>query len=144
MQIATLLPPTTLQDAPTAFKALKAGDSDTVMMMVASDASLLEAIDSVLLIQTEQTLLHWACKRRMEYLAKYLIDKGADMNKKDLGGRSAKDIARKKGLISVVSYMIKVKPTFNPKMNSAIFMRRAARKMTEKVRTRKGRTLSRL
>lgn len=85
-------------------------------------------------MQTEQTLLHWACKRKLESLAVFLIDQGADIGKKDMGGRTARDIAKRKGLVTLLAYMNKVKPS--TKLHSAFFIRKAARKITSHVRAR--------
>jgi hypothetical protein len=56
-------------------EAAKKGDLQTVKTILAQDPSKLNATD-----ESNYTALHWACMRAHWDVAKFLIDKGADLN----------------------------------------------------------------
>ncbi len=66
---------TIISSAETIVEAAKNGDLQTVKTILAKDPSKLNATD-----ESKYTALHWACMRAHWDVAKYLIEKGADLN----------------------------------------------------------------
>lgn len=66
---------TTIASAETIVEAAKNGDLHTVKTILAKDPSKLNATDD-----SKYTALHWACMRAHWDVAKFLIEKGADLN----------------------------------------------------------------
>jgi len=66
---------TIIAAAETIVEAAKNGDLQTVKTILAKDPSKLNATD-----ESKYTALHWACMRARWGVAKYLIEKGADLN----------------------------------------------------------------
>lgn len=70
-----ILKMTIIASAETIVEAAKNGDLQTVKTILAKDPSKLNATDD-----SKYTALHWACMRAHWEVAKYLIEKGADLN----------------------------------------------------------------
>jgi hypothetical protein len=70
-------------------------------------------------------------------LAIFLIEKGADPDKADIGGRTARAIAKKKGLASLLAYINKVKPRWSGQLITSMMVKKTVKRFTQKMRTRK-------
>jgi len=68
----------------------------------------------------------------MEQLAVFLLENGADMDKKDMGGRTPSQIATKQELLWLFSYLNKAKST--AMLQSAVRVKRVARRLTGMMR----------
>ena len=117
-----------------AFAAIRSNDQEKVKELVLADRSLVHSLDTVPSIQTQKSLLHWACKRKLELLGIFLVEHGADVGKKDLGGRVPRELAKREGLERLSAYIQKHRPVYNSKLHSTLFVKKAARRLTGKVR----------
>ena len=86
--------------APDFFRAVKDGDLESVISLLVTHPELVKEIDS-----TQQTALHWACRRRNLDIIKYLISCNASCNAKDIVGRRPEDIARVKKFHEIYSLL---------------------------------------
>lgn len=64
----------------------------------------------------------------------FLVEKGADVSKKDLGGRVPREMAKSEGLEHLNTYIQKVRPVHNSKLHAALFVKKAARRLTGKIK----------
>jgi hypothetical protein len=69
-------------------RAVKFGDTASVVKMINSNPRIIETVDTL-----RQTSLHWAVKRNDLEIAKILVKRGVDINGIDLAGRTALHIA---------------------------------------------------
>lgn len=69
-------------------RAVKFGDTASVVKMINSNPRIIETVDTL-----RQTSLHWAVKRNDLEIAKILLKRGVDINGIDLAGRTALHIA---------------------------------------------------
>ena len=77
-------------DAHKFFEAIKTNDSNTVITMIMKDRFIIFEHDAV-----GETALHWAAKRNRPDMVKILIDNGAIIDARDMGGRSPLYLASK-------------------------------------------------
>lgn len=83
------------------FKAIKDGDDKKLIILLKEFPELVRECDS-----TGQTGLHWAARRRLFKIAEVLVRAGANIMAKDMVGRRAEDIARKKKYTDVSEILI--------------------------------------
>lgn len=83
------------------FKAIKDGDDKKLINLLKEFPELVRECDS-----TGQTGLHWAARRRLYKVAEILIRAGTNIMAKDMVGRRAEDIARKKKFADVSEILI--------------------------------------
>ena len=86
--------------APEFFRAVKDGDLELVISLLVTYPELVKETDS-----TQQTALHWACRRRHISIIRYLISCNASCHTKDIVGRRPEDIARNKKFDDVYSLL---------------------------------------
>ncbi|CAG9328577.1 unnamed protein product [Blepharisma stoltei] len=72
------------------FSFIKSGDIKTVRDMIIENPELLRTVDS-----TQQTALHWACRRNNLEMAQFLVSCRANMKAVDIAGRTPEDIAKR-------------------------------------------------
>lgn len=58
-------------------------------------------------MQFKQTLLHWTAKRGFTDLVSFLLKRNVDTFIRDSSGKTAKDLAEKKGLSEIVKVKFK-------------------------------------
>lgn len=82
------------------FREIRSGNTESVISLLIKYPELIREIDS-----TQQTGLHWACRRKNIELVKYLISSNANCMAKDIVGRKPEDIARKKKFEEITGYL---------------------------------------
>lgn len=82
------------------FAAVKKGDIEEVISLLIDFPGLVRETDS-----TQQTALHWACRRRNLDMVKLLISSNTNCMARDIVGRKAEDIAKIKGFVEIFSYL---------------------------------------
>ena len=82
------------------FREIKAGSLEKIAALVKKYPELVHEVDS-----TEQTALHWACRRGFTDIAKLLLEAGARPGAADLVGRRPEDIARSKDRADILALL---------------------------------------
>ena len=84
----------------TFFNEVKSGNLEKIGMLVKKHPELVSEVDS-----TEQTALHWACRRGFTDIVKFLLEAGAKAGAEDFVGRRPEDIARSKGGLEILTLL---------------------------------------
>ena len=82
------------------FKEVKNGNLESVVSLVKANPELVKQVDS-----TEQTALHWACKRGHTDIVKFLVECKANVLTRDAIGRKPNDIAIAKNHYDIVALL---------------------------------------
>jgi Ankyrin repeats (3 copies) len=79
------------------FNHVKRGNLEEVALLIDKYPDLVKEVDS-----TDQTALHWACRRGHLSIVKYLLSRKASVLSTDVIGRTPEDIARSKNFLDII------------------------------------------